>query len=204
MFLKLGEFLDVNDSVGVKNALNASCVENTLSTSCIENTSNASNIVYTSSAHWICQCIAYTPNTGIDDAVEHGLWRVCQLVKWIESEGLRSPSVHEPCKSLDHDMFQGLRCGFGCLFIFLVYFSLFWGSQQPCVFSHPYYQHLTANMPRVTKKTRRGKRKLKTAERLTEKWVDSGGLDHVLMRIHSSTHTLTAQKKCPVFFLHIT
>jgi hypothetical protein len=45
-------------------------------------------------------------------------------------------------------------------------------------------------MPRVepqTKKTRRGKRNLKTAERLTEKWVESGGLDRVLKKIQSST-----------------
>ncbi|KAF8956356.1 hypothetical protein BDZ97DRAFT_1671708 [Flammula alnicola] len=47
-------------------------------------------------------------------------------------------------------------------------------------------------MPRVepqTKKTRRGKRNLKTAERLTEKWVESGGLDRVLKKIQSSTRT---------------
>ena len=38
-----------------------------------------------------------------------------------------------------------------------------------------------------TKKTHRGKCNLRTAERLTEKWVESGELDHVLMKIHSNT-----------------
>lgn len=122
---------DVNDRVGVKNT---SCIKNVL---CIENVSNVSNIVYTPNIdqaverglenvsdvrHEDVSNVFYTPNTGIDDVVECGLWRAHQTVKWFESEGLWSPSVHEPCKSLDCDRFQGLQCGFCCLFIF---FSIF-------------------------------------------------------------------------------
>jgi len=67
---------DVNDRVGVKNAL------------CVENASNVSNVVYTPNidhavGHRLENAsdvrredvsnIVYTPNTGIDDAFERGL-----------------------------------------------------------------------------------------------------------------------------------
>ena len=110
---------DVNDRVGVKNASNVSNVVYTpnINQAVERGLENASDVRREDVLN-----VFYTPNTGIDDAVEHGLWRARQMVKWFESEGLRSPSVHEPCKSPDCDRFQGLRCGFCCLFIF---FSIF-------------------------------------------------------------------------------